>query len=378
MRCPARTICCRRSLAIIEQAAPLRHMVTPGGFVMSVAMTNCGALGWTSDSRGYRYTAEDPQAGRPWPAMPVAFAAPRASRPRRGGVRRLRAGRLPDQPLHSRAHGCRCTRTRRARLLRADRLGVAGHGGAFLFGGHTRTERPVRLPLRHGDVVVWGGEDRLRFHGVSPLKDEPHPLLGSRRPTLTFRRAAVTQIRRARRRSACVQMTAKTRSAKGARQMNSTRKSGIEPTRGMPARRTAGPRSRPATCGRTATSSMAVRTTGVYCRPSRPTRVPERENVEFFATEREAEAAGYRPSQRAADRTARRGTARGRGGQGLPVDRTVGNLAEPGRAGRRSRDEPVPLSPRVQGGDRADAQGLRLRAFARASCARSLATRVPR
>ena len=57
---------------VIEQA-PLRHLVTPGGLTMSVAMTNCGPLGWLSDRRGYRYDAVDPLSGKPWPAMPDSF-----------------------------------------------------------------------------------------------------------------------------------------------------------------------------------------------------------------------------------------------------------------------------------------------------------------
>src|SRR6476646_9752675 len=59
----------------VIQAAPFRHMVTPGGFTMSVAITNCGDLGWVSDRKGYRYTQHDPVSDKPWPAMPASFQA---------------------------------------------------------------------------------------------------------------------------------------------------------------------------------------------------------------------------------------------------------------------------------------------------------------
>ena len=60
-------------ITAIAEAAPFRHLITPGGFRMSVAMTNCGAVGWISDRRGYRYGADDPETGRPWPDMPPLF-----------------------------------------------------------------------------------------------------------------------------------------------------------------------------------------------------------------------------------------------------------------------------------------------------------------
>lgn len=61
------------ALKTVVERAPLRHMVTPGGFRMSVAMTNCGALGWVTDRRGYRYDEIDPETGFQWPAMPPVF-----------------------------------------------------------------------------------------------------------------------------------------------------------------------------------------------------------------------------------------------------------------------------------------------------------------
>src|SRR5207249_341954 len=60
-------------VARVTEAAPFRHLVTPGGYTMSVAMTNCGPVGWVSDRTGYRYDPLDPDSGRPWPAMPELF-----------------------------------------------------------------------------------------------------------------------------------------------------------------------------------------------------------------------------------------------------------------------------------------------------------------
>ncbi len=173
----------------IEQDAPFRHMVTPGGFLMSVAITNCGALGWTSDARGYRYTAKDPRTGWPWPPMPEAFAHLAGQAAEAAGF----AGFAPDACLINRyTPGARLSlhQDKDERDHSAPIVSVSlGMDATFLFGGHKRSDRPARLPLRHGDVVVWGAEDRLRYHGVLPLKDEPHPVLGSRRINLTFRKA---------------------------------------------------------------------------------------------------------------------------------------------------------------------------------------------
>ena len=70
------------ALALLTARSPFRRMATPGGFVMSVAMTNCGAAGWVTDRTGYRYDRNDPETGEPWPEMPDAFVrlAPRPLR----------------------------------------------------------------------------------------------------------------------------------------------------------------------------------------------------------------------------------------------------------------------------------------------------------
>ena len=177
------------AIAALERHAPFRHMATPGGFTMSVALTNCGALGWTSDRRGYRYTAIDPDTGQPWPAMPAAF----------GRLAREAAAAAgfcafdPDACLVNRyLPGSRMSlhQDKNERDFDAPIVSVSlGMPAIFLFGGHERTGKTEKIPLFHGDVAVWGGEDRLRYHGVMPLKDNPHPLLGSQRINFTFRNA---------------------------------------------------------------------------------------------------------------------------------------------------------------------------------------------
>jgi hypothetical protein len=77
----------------VWRAAPFRHMHTPGGFRMSVAMTNCGDYGWVTDRTGYRYDAIDPLSGQPWPQMPAAFLALAQSAAAAAGT--SRAGACP-------------------------------------------------------------------------------------------------------------------------------------------------------------------------------------------------------------------------------------------------------------------------------------------
>jgi len=170
-------------------AAPLRHLVTPGGLRMSVAMTNCGALGWVSDRRGYRYDASDPEGGAPWPAMPASFVRLAARAALQAGFE----GFAPDACLINRyLPGTKLSlhQDRDEHDLGAPIVSVSlGLPATFLFGGLQRADKTRRLQLRHGDVVVWGGPSRLRFHGVLPLADGDHALLGKQRINLTFRRA---------------------------------------------------------------------------------------------------------------------------------------------------------------------------------------------
>ncbi|WP_440534085.1 DNA oxidative demethylase AlkB [Variovorax sp. YR566] len=177
------------AIETLAERAPFRHLVTPGGFTMSVALTNCGALGWTSDRRGYRYSATDPDSGKPWPTMPEPFTRLAREAASTAGF----DGFAPDACLINRyAPGARLSlhQDKDEHDYGAPIVSVSlGMPAVFLFGGHARSDKTVRVPLVHGDVVVWGGEDRLRYHGVLPLKDEPHPLLGATRINLTFRKA---------------------------------------------------------------------------------------------------------------------------------------------------------------------------------------------
>ena len=174
----------------ITALAPFRHMLTPGGQGMSVAMSNCGALGWVTDRKGYRYAALDPASGAPWPPMPPLFRALAQDAAAQGGF----PGFEPDACLINRyGPGARMSlhQDRDEVDLAAPIVSVSlGLPAVFLFGGMQRTDKSSRLSLVHGDVLVWGGVDRLRFHGVLPVAEGSHPLTGACRINLTFRKAA--------------------------------------------------------------------------------------------------------------------------------------------------------------------------------------------
>ena len=177
------------ALDAILLIAPFRRMTTPGGHVMSVAMTNCGAQGWVTDRGGYRYDARDPTTGRPWPAMPALFRALAERAAEAAGYK----GFVPDAGLVNRyGPGARLSlhQDRNERDLSAPIVSVSlGLPATFLFGGARRAERPRRLRLENGDVAVWGGASRLAFHGIDPLAGGDHPLTGACRINLTFRKA---------------------------------------------------------------------------------------------------------------------------------------------------------------------------------------------
>ena len=177
------------ALSVITAAAPFRHMITPGGFRMSVAMTNCGALGWVTDRTGYRYAAIDPESGRPWPCMPTVFSNLAKDAAARAGFDDFH----PDSCLINRYDpGARLSmhQDKNERDYGQPIVSVSlGLPATFLFGGIRRNDRALRVPLRHGDVVVWGGPARLRYHGVAALKEGRHALVGDQRINLTFRKA---------------------------------------------------------------------------------------------------------------------------------------------------------------------------------------------
>lgn len=177
------------AITTIASAAPFRHMTTPGGFRMSVAMTNCGNVGWVSDANGYRYSPVDPLTGDHWPEMPVSFRRLATGAATAAGFNRFE----PDACLINRYEpGARLT-------LHQDKdeqdysqpiVSVSlGLPATFLWGTTTRKDRPRRIRLESGDVVVWGGPARKVYHGIAPLAEGDHPVTGPYRINLTFRKA---------------------------------------------------------------------------------------------------------------------------------------------------------------------------------------------
>jgi DNA oxidative demethylase len=177
------------SILAIEGNAPFRHMVTPGGGGMSAAMTNCGTRGWVTDRKGYRYTAEDPETGKPWPVMPPLFLDLAGRAAEAAGFPDF----VPDGCLINRyepgarmgLHQDKDENDRAAPIVSVS-LGLPI---VFLWGGLARGGRPAKYLLSSGDVAVWGGPSRFVYHGVAPLEDGDHPLTGGCRYNLTLRKA---------------------------------------------------------------------------------------------------------------------------------------------------------------------------------------------
>jgi alkylated DNA repair protein (DNA oxidative demethylase) len=171
----------------IATRSPFRHLVTPGGKTMSVAMTNCGALGWFSDRRGYRYTGVDPETDASWPTMPALFDGIARAAAREAGFDDY----APDVCLINRYEiGTRLTlhQDQDERDHHSPIVSVSlGLPATFLFGGLARKDPQQRVPVVHGDVVAWGGLSRMRYHGVLPISKGEHPLAGPYRYNLTFR-----------------------------------------------------------------------------------------------------------------------------------------------------------------------------------------------
>lgn len=177
-----------QAIAEITARAPFRHMTTPGGFRMSVAMSSCGTLGWITDRKGYRYATVDPLTARPWPAMPALLLDLAARAAMQAGYKDF----VPDACLIN------CYQPGARMSLHQDKdeqdaaapiVSVSlGLPAVFLFGGAQRTDRAQRYTLSHGDVAVWGGPTRFHFHGVAALKEGQHALLHKQRINLTFRK----------------------------------------------------------------------------------------------------------------------------------------------------------------------------------------------
>jgi alkylated DNA repair protein (DNA oxidative demethylase) len=172
----------------VVAAAPFRRMFTPGGHQMSVAMTNCGSAGWVTDQSGYRYDPDDPETGKPWPAMPPLLRDLAGRAAERAGFVQF----APDVCLINRyLPGAKMSLHQDKDELDfgAPIVSVSlGLPAIFMFGGLKRSDKPRRFRLEHGDIAVWGGPSRLFFHGVAPLAEGNHALMGPQRLNLTFRK----------------------------------------------------------------------------------------------------------------------------------------------------------------------------------------------
>ena len=180
-------------LAEIDRIAglvPFQYRATPGGYAMSVAMTNCGEVGWVTDRQGYRYQTTSPESQQPWPSMPELFRTLAVEAAEQAGF----AGFAPDACLINRYQpGAKMSlhQDKDEHDFGAPIVSVSlGLPAIFQFGGMERSDKTQRVPLTHGDIVVWGGPSRLRYHGILPLKAGEHPLTGGYRFNLTFRKAA--------------------------------------------------------------------------------------------------------------------------------------------------------------------------------------------
>jgi DNA oxidative demethylase len=176
-------------LRAIAIQAPPRHMVTPGGHSMSVAMTNCGDAGWTTDRRGYRYATVDPETNRPWPAMPPLFARLALRAAESSGYKNFH----PDSCLinyYEPGSKMSLHQDKNEQDYSQPIVSVSlGLPATFLFGGMERSSPTRKIRLEHGDVVVWGGKSRMVYHGINTLKPGDHPEVGSIRINLTFRKS---------------------------------------------------------------------------------------------------------------------------------------------------------------------------------------------
>ncbi len=179
-----------KEVELITAVAPFRKMKTPSGLSMSAELTSCGKYGWISDQQGYRYSKSDPLNNNAWPKLPELFFKFGREAAKKAGFSDFK----PDVCMINRyapaskmsLHQDRNERdfSEKAPIVSLS-LGVPAN---FYFGGLERSDPTIKIPLIHGDVVVWGGKSRLCFHGVGVIKDDYHPMLGNFRINLTFRK----------------------------------------------------------------------------------------------------------------------------------------------------------------------------------------------
>lgn len=171
----------------ITRSSPLRQMQTRRGHYLGAKMTNCGDLGWIGDDKGYRYSSLDPLTNQPWPRMPTMFKTLAREMASSVGFEDFEPDVcLINQYMPKVGMGLHQDKDEQdlSQPIVSLSLGVPA---IFLFGGYQRSDSVSYHLLEHGDVVIWGGIDRLRFHGIQPLKLGHHRLTGQMRYNLTFR-----------------------------------------------------------------------------------------------------------------------------------------------------------------------------------------------
>lgn len=178
----------------VLEHSPLRQMHTRNGKLIAVSMSNCGELGWVSDAHGYRYEAQDPLTQAPWPCLPARLHHLAAQAVQQAGF----PPSAIDACLINRytlGVGMGLHQDRDEHDFSAPIVSVSfGLSATFLWGGLNRADKTEAITLNHGDILVWGGADRLRFHGIRPLKAATpppitHPLINQARINCTLRQA---------------------------------------------------------------------------------------------------------------------------------------------------------------------------------------------
>lgn len=168
---------------------PPQQMITPGGYPMSVKTTSMGDFGWVSSAQGYDYSAINPVNDQPWPPLaPVILQLAQAAAESAGYLHFVPDSCLINIYEPGSKMGLHQDKDEKdfSQPIVSVSLGIPA---IFLFGGARRNDRSIKIPLQHGDVVVWGGASRRYYHGVAKINSATHPLLGGKRINLTLRKA---------------------------------------------------------------------------------------------------------------------------------------------------------------------------------------------
>lgn len=167
---------------------PPQQMMTPMG-LMSVRTSSMGNWGWMGSEQGYGYSRLNPVTRLPWPAIPPAILQLAAAAALKAGY----PGFVPDSCLinvYEPGSKMGLHQDKDEMDFSQPIISVSlGIPATFLFGSAKRSDKPIKIPLQHGDVVVWGGASRRFYHGVAQMKANTHPLIGAQRINLTLRKA---------------------------------------------------------------------------------------------------------------------------------------------------------------------------------------------